>query len=147
MKSIHKTILVTISSFLFLTSCSESDEVLDTTKPEIILGKPSDHQHFEFGDNIEIQALLKDNIELGSYKIDIHSDNDGHQHKTSEKAWEYSNSGVIKGNKTFQLEKSIQIPNEKYKEGHYHLGIIVTDTSGNETQSFIEIVIGDDHHH
>ena len=147
MKSIYKTILLAITPILFLSSCSESDEVLDTTKPEIILGLPQEHQEYEFGGEIKIQAILKDNVELGAYKIDIHTDGDGHQHRTSAKAWEFSDSGVIKGKREYQLEKTIQIPEGEYLEGHYHLGIIVTDTSGNETQSFIEIVIGDDHHH
>ena len=146
MKSFFKIILLTATPLFFLSSCSTDDDNLDTTKPEIVLGSPVDHQEYEFGGTINIQAILKDNEELGSYKIDIHSDNDGHQHRTTSTPWEFSDTGVIEG-KEFILDKTITIPTGDFTEGHYHLGLMVIDKAGNETQSYIEIVIGEDHHH
>lgn len=147
MKKIFKTFIIAISPVLILSSCTEEDTILGTIKPEVILGSPTDHQEFELGEIIEIQAILKDNIELGSYKIDIHSDSDGHHHRSSTQQWEYSTTGVIDGRKEYQLIQNIQIPAENITEGHYHLGLIVTDKAGNETQSYIEIVVGEHDHH
>lgn len=135
------------SILLAFSSCTEDDTILDTTKPEVILATPTEHQAYEFGQAINIQAILKDNIELGAYKIEIHSDEDGHQHRSMTSAWEFTDTAVIEGTKEYLLNKTIPIPAGDYTEGHYHLGIIVIDKAGNETQSFIEIVIGEDDHH
>lgn len=147
MKAIFKTIILTAAPLLFVTSCSESDEDLDTVKPVIELKTPKDHQEHEFGGKIELIATLTDNVELGSYKIDIHSEGEGghHEHRIASTAWEFSDQGTLSGKK-FDLIKTIPIPEGNFTEGHYHLGIIVTDKAGNETQSYIEIVIGEDHH-
>ncbi|HEY4539813.1 MAG TPA: DUF4625 domain-containing protein [Faecalibacter sp.] len=151
MKKLFKTTLFAASSLFLLTACSDDDAVLDTTKPTITLAKPSDHQAFEFGDVIELQAILNDDTELGSYKIDIHSAGDGHQHRSAQastaEGWSYSDIADISGKKEHLLNKSIPIPTGEYAEGHYHLGLIVVDKAGNESQTFIEIVIGEDHHH
>lgn len=146
MKNLIKIAFLTISP-LFVFSCSTSDDELDTEKPKIILGTPGDHEEFHFGDTIELQALLTDNVELGSYKIDIHTDADGHQHRTISTNWDYSDTGVLEGKKEYILNKTIQIPEGDYKEGHYHLGLMVIDKAGNQTETYIEIVIGEDHHH
>ena len=149
MKSIFKTLLLAATPILLLSSCSSDDDKLDTEKPKIILGKPTDHQEYELGSTIEVQAILSDNVELGSYKIDIHSDGDGHQHRSfsSTTNWEFNDTGIIEGNKEYILNKTIQIPAEDITEGHYHLGLMVIDKAGNQTESYIEIVVGEDHHH
>lgn len=150
MKKLFKTSLFAASALFLFASCSDDDTILDTTKPIIELAKPSDHQEFEFGDVITVQALLKDDVELGSYKIDIHSAGDGHQHRSAAVAsegWSHNEIVDISGKKEHVLNKPIQIPTGDYTEGHYHLGIILIDKAGNETQTFIEIVIGEDHHH
>lgn len=160
MKSYFKIFTIALSPILFFNSCTDDESTLDTTKPEIMLASPTDHQEYEFGDVIDVQAIFKDNIALGSYKIDIHSDDDGHQHRsgsttftnkskntTDTTPWSYSEIGELTANKEFLLNKTIPIPEGNYTEGHYHFGIILTDKAGNETQTFIEIVIGDDHDH
>jgi hypothetical protein len=158
MKTFLKYITLVLSPILFFNSCAEADDYLDTEKPEILLATPSEHQEFEFGDTINVQALFKDNIELGSYKIEIHAETDGHEHKNlissrtvkandDSNPWSYNHIADISGNKEYLLNHSIQIPEGDFTEGHYHFGIILTDKAGNEKQSFIEIVIGDDHHH
>ena len=146
MKFIQHTLIIASSLFVF-QSCSDDDTVLDTEKPTVQLALPADHQEYEFGETISLQAILKDNIELGAYKIEIHADDDGHEHRSATTGWSFMDTGVISGNKEYLLNKTIPIPEGDYKEGHYHLGLIVTDKAGNETQTFIEIVVGDDHHH
>ena len=160
MKTYIKTITLSIASILLLNSCTEEDSTLDTTKPEIILGSPTDHQEYELGDTIDVQAILKDNEELGAYKIEIHSASDGHDHGNGDhehrittlsadhdhEAWSYNEEGTIYG-KEYILNKLIQIPDGEIEEGHYHLGVFVIDKAGNQSQTFIEIVIGEDHDH
>lgn len=146
MKFIPYTLITITSLFLFF-ACTDDDLVLDTEKPTVQLATPSEHQEFEFGETITLQAILKDNLELGAYKIEIHADDDGHHHRSLTTGWSFTDTGDISGNKEFLLNKTIPIPEGNYKEGHYHLGLIVTDKAGNETQTFIEIVVGDDHHH
>lgn len=147
MKTFYKTLFIAAAPFFLLSSCSEDETALDTVKPEIMLATPGDHAEFEFGETIQLQAILKDNVELGSYKIEIHNDSDGHQHRSATIGWSFMDTGDVSNQKEYLLNKTIPIPTGDYTEGHYHLGIIVTDKAGNETQSFIEIVIGEDHHH
>jgi hypothetical protein len=51
--------------------------------------------------------------------------------------------------KTFEANHKIAVPTQingmEISEGAYHVGIYVTDTSGNESQVFLEIHIEDDH--
>ena len=132
MKTYIKTITLSLASILLLNSCTEEDATLDTTKPEIILGSPTDHQEYELGDTIEVQAILKDNEELGAYKIEIHSAGDGHDHGNGDhehkiavlnddhdhdhEAWGYNEEGTIYG-KEYILNKPIQIPDGEIEEG------------------------------
>jgi len=159
MKTILKsTILISTSLFLF-ASCSSDNDSLDTTKPEITIFTPEDHQEFELGSVINVEALLTDNTELSRYKIEIHSGEDGHNHgegnhnhravtstNSTETKFEFQEEGPISG-KEFILKKSIPLPTADIEEGHYHLGIYAIDKAGNQSESFIEIVIGEDHHH
>lgn len=140
-------ITLSILSLFILNACTDDDLILDTEKPTIQLALPTDHQEYEFGDTINLQAILKDNIELGSYKIEIHADSDGHEHRISTTNWSFTDTGNLSGNKEYLLNKTIPLPEGDFTEGHYHLGLIVTDKAGNETQSFLEIVIDGDHHH
>lgn len=159
MKKFITIFTITALSISIFNSCSEED-ILDNIKPEIDLATPTDHQEYELGDVINIQAILSDNIELGAYKIEIHSASDGHDHGDGAHAhssisaassddlpgWEFSETGNIAGSKEYILNKFAPIPTGNIKEGHYHLGVMAIDKAGNETQTFIEIVIGEDHH-
>ncbi|MFV0146548.1 DUF4625 domain-containing protein [Empedobacter falsenii] len=145
--TILKYIFVSIVA-LFVTSCSSDDSSLDTTKPEINLIAPKDHDEFHLGETFTIDAILKDNIELGAVKIEIHSAEDGHEHRTANVNWTYDAEEAIPAGKTeHTLSHQVNIPAEGITEGHYHLGLFLIDRAGNQTQSFIEIVVGEDHDH
>lgn len=144
--SILKYTFVSVAA-LFISSCSSDDTSLDTTKPEISLLSPADDAHFHPGDEIALEAILKDNVELGNVKIEVHSAADGHHHKISTVDFAYNDEVAIPaGSKEYALKHTIQIPAENVTEGHYHLGLHLTDKAGNETQSFIEIEIADHGH-
>lgn len=147
MKTIIKFTLFAVLALLLNISCTADDSSLDTTKPTIELALPSEHQEFEFGDDLNVQAIFKDDVELGSYKIEIHSADDGHEHRSASTGWSFNDIGDISGKKEHLLNKTIPIPTGDYTEGHYHMGIILIDKAGNETQKFIEIVVGDHHDH
>ena len=144
--SILKYTFITLSA-LFISSCAEDSMDLDTTKPEINLISPKDEAHFHLGDEITIEAILKDNVELGAVKVEIHSAGDGHQHKSATVNWEYDAEEAIPSGKTeHTFSHKVKIPAEGIKDGHYHLGIFLIDKVGNQSQSFIEIDVVDENH-
>lgn len=146
--------ILTVFSILFLQSCSSDDDHrIDTKKPVIVLNNPSDHQAFLPGEKIYLNVDFSDNLELGSYKIEIHFSEDGHTHKGNEEfaEWFYAETSTLEpGSVQANLEKQISVPveinNLPIAEGHYHLGIYLTDKAGNEQQLFSEIAIGEDIH-
>lgn len=151
MKKFLKTIILSVSPLFILGSCSSDDEVLDITKPVITLLSPKDHAHLHLGDTFTVEAILKDDIELGSGKIDIHYSGDGHQHRSINTEWKYSKEiQISSGKKEEILSHQITIPKEGILDGSYHLGVFLIDKAGNQTQTFIEIDIvnhGNEHDH
>lgn len=139
-----------IISLIGISSCSDDDAVVDTTKPTIEIISPTDHQEVEPGSVFTVKANLADNVGLASYKIEIHSAEDGHEHKAKQLLatdFEYSFVGEIANKPTaYNLEHAITIPADAAEE-HYHVGITVLDVNGNQNQQFVEIFIGHDHHH
>lgn len=145
----------TILSVITFQSCSSDDDSgVDTVKPVITLNVPIDHQAHLPGEELHLEADFYDNVELGSYKVEIHSAADGHEHKNGNLVgeWYYTFTEQIPaGLKNMSIHEHIVVPTEvdgvPIVEGHYHLGIFLTDKAGNEQQHFIEIVVGEDHDH
>lgn len=155
MKKINLIYALSLTA-LFFTSCSDDDNnSVDTTRPIIVLNEPGEHQEFLPGDEIHFDAYFSDNVELGSYKIEIHDASDGHSHEriTNEEgvAWAYNETrqfdpGLRNQNVHSHIDIPVLINGEPIKEGHYHLGVFCTDKAGNQSQVFIEIVVGEDNH-
>lgn len=139
-----------IISLIGVSSCSDDDTVIDTTKPTIEIITPTDHQEVHPGSVFTVKANLADNVGLASYKIEIHSAEDGHEHKAKQLLatdFEYSFVGEVPNKATtYTLEHAITIPADAAEE-HYHVGITVLDVNGNQNQQFVEIFIGHDHEH
>lgn len=135
-------------SFFAITSCSDDDNNADVTKPTIEIVSPTDHTETEPGNSFFFKANLSDDSGLASYKIEVHYAEDGHEHKkTFAEEFVFDVSVEVPGQaKTFSAEETIDVP-ETAKEGHYHIGITVLDTFGNQNQQFTEIYIGHDHDH
>ena len=140
-----------IISFLSIVSCSDDDSAVDTTKPTIEIVSPTNDQEIEPGTTFGFKANLADNSGLASYKIEVHSADDGHHHKGNNQtlgekfAFEVTRQ-VPNEAKNFKAEEEIEVP-ATATEGHYHVGITVLDTFGNQNQQFIEIFIGHEHNH
>jgi hypothetical protein len=138
--------LILITGVIFISACDRED--VDTVAPTIEILQPQDHAEFEPGDVIQLRAILRDDIQLGAYKVEIHIDDDGHTHGKilhTGVPWTYFITGNIPpGLREYELNLDIEI-DESAAHGEYHIGVFCTDASGNETVEFIEIDIEDDH--
>lgn len=68
-------------NLLIINGCIFQDsELVDITAPEIEVSYPEEGTHFEAGGFVQFEGTLKDDLELGSYSIDIHDNLDGHGH-------------------------------------------------------------------
>lgn len=141
--------LVSFGTFA-LVACSDDDDNggVDTEKPVIVLNEPTEHEAFLVGEEIHVDADFSDNVALATYKIEIHSAEDGHTHDDKPNAgeWFYTESHVIEGGlRNHSIHTHIEVPatvdGEPIEVGHYHLGIFLVDAAGNEQQHFIEIEI------
>ncbi|MFO7721139.1 MAG: DUF4625 domain-containing protein [Gillisia sp.] len=151
------SILTLIVAAVFLTSCSSDDDARDTEKPTISIMEPHNDEEIAPGGELHFEAIFTDNVALASYKIEIHDDFDVHTHsilKSSDNLNPWSFEQVFQipaGQRSFEAVHHIDIPTmingQAISEGTYHLGIYVTDTSGNEEQAFLTIHIEDDHDH
>lgn len=145
-----KKIIAGLSAAALLTAiaaCSSDDEtVKDTQKPAIseagITPNPVDCQTYSRGEAIPFQYIFTDNMELGSYNIEIHNNFDHHTHgtsatdcpldkeKTATNPWVFNKDYTIPaGSTTYKGRVDIQIPGD-IEPGDYHFMIRVTDKAG-----------------
>ena len=153
-----KKIFLLSAYILAFISCSNDD--VDTTKPTIDLVTPVEETIFHPGDEIAFECNFSDNKELASYKIEIHSNFDGHEHTsaqlksededhghawTYEKEWAFEDglSSTLVSHQEIVVPETVTIDGEEEEiaEGHYHLGVYCLDEAGNQAEIFIEIEI------
>ncbi len=144
--------VITIFSF---TSCSSDDDNRDMTRPEIstagIVAAPINCEVYKRGTVIPFRYIFTDNVELGSFTIEIHNNFDHHTHSTEEGAeehhehetdctfdankkpanpWYLNQSYTIPAGLTkYSASLDIPIP-EDIEEGDYHFRIEVLDKAG-----------------
>lgn len=141
----------------FLFSCSESEDEKDMTYPtisdQIEAACPADCQTFQRGDEIEVCFLLGDDIELGSYNIEIHNNFDHHTHSTSANEcemdeekdpvnpWIFNQDYAIPaGSTSYEAHQFLQIP-EDVDPGDYHFMLRLTDRAGWQQLKAVSIKI------
>jgi hypothetical protein len=156
-----------ISKFTFLLlmllfgvlSCDDGNDI-DTEKPSInndFTGSfPVNCDTLYFGEEFTIKLLLKDNVELGSYSIEIHNNFDHHSHSTEVTVCELwpkkvpvnpfvfiDDYKIPAGSIEFKTSQVISIPTVNGKgafdEGDYHFFISLTDREGWSTQKGLSI--------
>jgi hypothetical protein len=156
-----------ISKFIFLPlilisgviSCDHGDNI-DTEKPSVnnnFAGSfPVNCDTLYFGEEFTIKLLLKDNVELGSYSIEIHNNFDHHSHSTEVTECELwpkkvpvnpfvfiDDFDIPPGSTDFTTSETINIPagngNGAFDEGDYHFFISLTDKEGWSTQKGLSI--------
>lgn len=145
--------LFSITASLLITSCSKDDDGnIDTQAPEISIADPVDSEEIAPGGEIHFDAIFTDNVELASYKVEVHNSFDGHTHASARQVesennpWSYSEVFEIEPGLTiFEVHEHISVPAEingqPISEGHYHFGVFLTDAAGNESQAFLELHI------
>ncbi len=147
-------VLSIVFAFAF-TSCDD-DEMADTTSPVIELDEPEDGDELLIGGNVHFECDFSDNVKLGSYMIEIHSNFDGHSHKartraTGEEPFFFKKSyDDIAGLRNAHVHHHDVFIPENVTPGNYHLVVYCTDAAGNQSLVARDIVLSHDaeeHHH
>lgn len=155
-------IFAVIISFLFaLNSCEKAVDI-DNKKPEIDLSIqdafPVSCDTLYFGETFILKIKFTDNVQLGSYSIDIHNNFDHHSHsteitecsvapvKTAVNPFTFiEDYDIDKGLKAYETNISITIPTGNttglFDDGDYHFFISLTDKEGWSTQKGLSIKI------
>lgn len=144
-----KTILMAISLFasvIVFNACSETES--DTTKPVITLNAPEEGDVLKIGSDIHFDMELEDNEMLLSYKIEIHSNFDGHEHTKAEadetEAFRFNRSWDVSGLKNKHEHHHLIIIPENATPGAYHFIVYCTDLAGNESYVARNITLSHD---
>ena len=133
---------------LFLSGLA-SCEHADTTPPVIILASPLNDAIVEAGGELCIQVTFTDDVALSAYKINIHSNFNGHSHSPARQInkpsydvqasqttdfvitlTSASQNDPLTGRNCFR-DIDIDIPDDA-TPGNYHLLVYCTDAAGNE---------------
>lgn len=138
--------LVTVLSVF--TACSDENE-----GPVIQLNEPTEGAILMIGSSICLDMDLSDDEMLSSYKVEIHSNFDGHAHTRAEDdttPFHFQKSWSIADQKNAKIHHhEIEIP-ENATPGNYHLMVYCTNVEGLESHVARGIVLshdGEEHEH
>ncbi len=141
-------IILIVSAFA-LTSC-ERDEA-DTELPIITVGEPADDDVLYIGSEVHFEIDFSDDTELKSYKVDIHSNFDGHDHKSVntedsvefsfQKSWSFEAGQKNAHIHHHEIEIPEEIDGKSISQGDYHFMIYCTDAAGNESWTAVSVKI------
>lgn len=125
--------MLLFAGILAIASCKKKEN--DDEVPVIAINLPIDGSSVNTGSSLQFDAVFTDNEDLGQYKIEIHSDFDGHTHEKTNEAipWETVIIEDITGTSQ-NVSKSISVP-DTAAAGAYHLVVSCIDKSGNEAES------------
>lgn len=146
------SVFTAILSLVF-TSCGK--EETDTVAPVIQLEEPENGEEIRIGSDMHFECDFSDNVMLGSYMIEIHSNFDGHSHKVATRAEGETPFFLKKPYELTGLRNShvhhhdVVIP-ENTTPGKYHLVVYCTDAAGNQSLVARDIILSHDaeeHHH
>jgi hypothetical protein len=154
MKQISFFAIVLAAVAAFSVSCSKDDDK-DTTKPVIVLHEPADGDTLFIGHEVHLEVEISDNVKLKSYKVDIHSNFDGHVHTkgaNADVAWSFNKSWDISGLKNTHIHHhEIIVPTHingsPIAKGNYHFSVYATDEAGNESHVVVSVVVWDGEPH
>lgn len=145
--------LTGILSLILLFGCENEEGDLDDVKPQADFIFPLSCDTVTLGETFNVAAKLSDNIELGSFSINIHHNFDQHGHSTEPEPCDldakkdpvddfgYQESFQIDPGLTdYTTNVPITIPSEK-DHGDYHLTVTVVDKSGWSSFRIISIKV------
>lgn len=136
-----------IVSLLVLVACAACDNAERDMEPPVIgtdgiVASPAECDAYRLGDTIHFCYRLTDNVELGRYNIEVHSNHDHHTHSTSavdcdlEPVCEAVNPWVFNadyaipaGTANYVAMTDIVVPTG-VDPGDYHFMVRVTDRAG-----------------
>ncbi len=152
MKTLKFYFILALAFVFSFLSCDKDDEA-DTTKPVIELDEPEDGDELLIGAGVHFECDFSDDVKLGSYLIEIHSNFDGHSHTKSangEVPFFFKQSYDLSGLKNAHVHHHDVVIPENATPGNYHLVVYCTDAAGNQSLVAREIVLSHDaeeHHH
>lgn len=152
-----KTYILTVLAVLIIAGCSKKDSKADDIPPVIDLTIPGAFpvqcSELTRGQSFEFKAKFTDNVELGSYGLDVHHNFDQHSHSTETATCDadapktavkpfllVKNYTIPEGNTSFEASVSIEVPAD-VDTGDYHFMIKLTDRQGWQTLRGISIKI------
>lgn len=142
------TIILFISVTLF--SACDDDEKGDVTPPVISLAEPEEGAELLIGGEhgVHLEMDLTDDVELLSYRINVHPNFDHHGHSTAKAATDetvdFSFDKVYDdaaGRKNHHVHNHDIVIPANATPGDYHLIIYCTDAAKNETYIARNIVL------
>lgn len=140
---------------LAFVSCIETE--IDEEKPTITVnyagGFPQTCENLSRGQSYKVKAKVTDNLELASYSVEVHHNFDHHTHDdqdgdcqlepvtTAVNPFVFSTAGGIpQGSINYELEVDLIIP-DGVDVGDYHLALSVTDVTGWQARTAVDIKI------
>lgn len=161
-KYINNIAIIILSLVAANFSACDKDNNVDTTQPTIsdagnLTCPPNCYECFR-GETIEFCYTFSDDVELGNFNIEIHSNFDHHTHSTSSadcdhhddeeneehdttNAWVYNQDfSIPSGLTSYTPNISIGIPLD-IATGTYHFMIRLTDKVGWQQLKSIEIIV------
>ena len=145
---------------LFIASCSsDNDSVKDEERPTITVdysaGFPQGCETLQRGETYTFTARVTDNLALASYSLDLHHNFDHHTHddqgatcdlepvKTAVNPLIYMENFSLDNSPTeYEIQIEVSIP-EDIDTGDYHCAYSVTDETGWQSRTSIDIEITD----
>jgi len=154
MKKIHLILLIT-SILLFACDDTQKDDVLPVIDMSVDTAFPKNCVTVYRGESFTFNALFTDNVELGSYSIEMHNNFDHHTHSTSSTECEMEavkkpvnpllfidEYDIPQGKTSYSASIEIEIPDD-VDTGDYHFMVRLTDKSGWQTFMGITMKIAD----
>ncbi len=129
-----------------LCGCSSASKEKDMTPPEILpIGEyisPENCQEYPCGGVLPFACAFSDDVELGSFNLEVHNNFDHHTHSTEAgecrqdavkdpvNPWILNKDYTIPaGRKVYEAKVDLPIPSDA-DPGEYHFMVRVTDASG-----------------
>lgn len=155
---LYKFSLFIAALLLAGTGCQKDDEaIIDTEYPVINISAadafPKQCSSVERGQKITFKATFNDNVELGSFSLDIHHNFDHHTHSTEAGNCDLDgvktpvdpylfikNYDIPAGQKTYEATIELMVP-AHVDPGDYHFMIRLTDKEGWQTLKGLSIKI------
>lgn len=157
---LKKSVLI-LGSILSVLACRSENENHDQEKPVIVSDYaenfPTSCATIKRGESFTFKAQFTDNVELGSYNVEIHHNFDKHKHdteiascpnedpekKTAITPFKFNqNYSIPSGRQSFSVSHKIEVPSN-VDTGDYHFHLKVVDKAGFHNIKAVSIKIID----